>query len=100
MCIRDSVQLVEHCIVELQALFVGDGIITVGEDAAQMCIRDRLRTVRSLVPSILASAAEEMLCDASDKIFSSCVRLSVFMQRHSFYKNTGERQNKNSYYIV
>ena len=28
------VQLVEHCIVELQALFVGDGIITVGEDAA------------------------------------------------------------------
>ena len=28
------VQLVEHCIVELQTLFVGDGIITVGEDAA------------------------------------------------------------------
>lgn len=44
--------------------------------------------------------AKQMLCDASDKIFSSCVRLSVFMQRHSFYKNTGERQNKNSYYIV
>ena len=35
----------------------------------------------------------------TSNISNNC-EASVFMQRHSFYKNTGERQNKNLSYIV